>query len=128
MRDNSNILHFDFSFMSLKILFIGDIVGKLGRKGVVEIVPKLKKERGYDLIIANIENLAHGKGITKETLNSIKEAGIDVYTSGNHVWDKEEGVALLESEEYKILRPANYPEGAPGRGVFGGTGKGGKEG
>jgi metallophosphoesterase (TIGR00282 family) len=102
----------------LKILFIGDIVGKLGRKGVNEIVPRLKKKHALDWVIANIENLAHGKGITKSTFEAIKNSGIDAFTSGNHIWHFKEGVALLQDENSNILRPANYPDGVPGRGFL----------
>ena len=100
----------------MKVLFIGDIVGKLGRRAVVEIVPKLRKKYKVDLVIANIENLAHGKGITQNTFEEIKAAGIDAYTTGNHVCKYKEGVEMLDDNELRILRPANYPPGVPGQG------------
>lgn len=102
----------------LRILFIGDIVGKLGRKGVKEILPGLRKERSIDLVIANCENLAHGKGISEETVREMTGAGVDAFTSGNHVWDKKDGISLLLNPTFQILRPANYPPGVPGRGAL----------
>lgn len=100
----------------LRILFIGDIVGKLGRKIALEVVPELKKREKIDLAIANIENLAHGKGITKASFEEIKASGIDVFTGGNHIFDKKEGIPILEDKASNILRPANYPDGVPGFG------------
>lgn len=102
----------------LKVLFIGDIVGKSGRRGVKEILPGLRKKRGIDLVIANCENLAHGKGISQETIREMMGAGVDVFTSGNHVWDKKEGIPLLDNPSFQILRPANYPPGVTGRGML----------
>src|SRR3989338_4730466 len=98
---------------AFKVLCIGDVVGNLGRRGVKQLVPKLRKDLGLDLVIANIENLAHGKGITEKTLSEIAGCGIDVFTSGNHIWRRVEGLPLLESKTVNILRPANYPEGSP---------------
>ena|SRR3990167_538693 len=102
----------------LKVLFIGDVVGKSGRRGVKEILPALRKERGIDLVIANIENIAHGKGISEPTVREMMGAGVDAFTSGNHVWAKKEGIFLLDNPEFPILRPANYPPGVPGRGML----------
>jgi metallophosphoesterase (TIGR00282 family) len=96
----------------MNILFIGDIVGKPGRKMVKRYLPQLKKEKNIDYVIANYENLAHGFGITPKTYKEMKNAGIDVFTGGNHTFDKKkEAIALLESGE--ILRPLNYFD-APG--------------
>ncbi|MEK7084162.1 MAG: TIGR00282 family metallophosphoesterase, partial [Patescibacteria group bacterium] len=103
---------------SVRVLFIGDIVGKLGRRTVLEVVPDLKKREKIDLVIANIENLAHGKGITKKSFEEISKSGIGVFTGGNHIFDKKEGIPLLEDKTLHILRPANYPDGAPGFGTF----------
>lgn len=102
--------------MSLKILFIGDVVGELGRHAVKELVPKLRMEHKLDLVIANVENLAHGKGITPKTFAEIQNIGINAFTSGNHIWRRKEGFRLLDDANLQILRPANYPPGAPGRG------------
>ena len=96
----------------MNILFIGDIVGKPGRKLVKKWLPEFKKRFNIDYVIANYENLAHGFGITPKVYNEIKNAGVDIFTGGNHTFDKKkEAIALLE--ERKILRPLNFFE-APG--------------
>lgn len=100
---------------NLSILVFGDIVGRVGRQGVTSFLAAYTKEKQPDLIIANVENLAHGKGVTERTLTEMKEAGILVSTSGNHIWKKPEGVELLATEEH-LIRPYNYPPGAPGKG------------
>ncbi len=102
----------------LRILFIGDVVGKSGRRGVKEILSGFRKEREIDLVIANIENLAHGKGISEPTVREMVESGVDAFTSGNHVWAKKEGIPLLDNPSFQIIRPANYPPGVPGRGML----------
>jgi hypothetical protein len=100
----------------MNILFIGDIVGKPGRKLVKKFLPKLKKEYQIDYVIANYENLAHGFGVTPKVLNEMKKAGVDIFTGGNHTFDKKkEAIELLEKKE--ILRPLNYFE-APGEWYF----------
>lgn len=101
----------------MKILFIGDIVGKPARRAVAALLPGLKEEHRPDIVIANAENLAHGKGITRETLNEILAAGVDFCTSGNHIWAKPEGTELLSRTDSVVLRPANYPKGNPGTGA-----------
>ena len=98
----------------MEVLFIGDIVGRPGRMAVRDYLAR-HKER-YDIVIANGENAAGGRGITKETAAELFSAGIDVLTMGNHVWDKVEAKALLKVET-RIVRPANYPEGLPGKGL-----------
>lgn len=98
------------------ILMFGDIVGKPGRRAVAKILPDLRKKHDPDLIIANAENLAHGIGITKKTVDFMLKTGIDVFTSGNHVFGKKEGLDLLANKEYPILRPANYPPDVVGQG------------
>jgi len=100
----------------MTILFIGDIVGALGRAAVKKILPKLRKQHNPDLVIANAENLAHGKGVTADTLQEMRTAGIDCFTSGNHVFAKKGYEALLKDESITLLRPANYPPGSPGFG------------
>ncbi|HTD85458.1 MAG TPA: TIGR00282 family metallophosphoesterase [Candidatus Binatia bacterium] len=99
----------------MKILFIGDVVGKPGRRAVKELVPVLRARFGLDVIIANGENSAGGSGITPETASELFDAGVDVITSGDHLWDQKEVAQLLENEP-RFLRPANYPEGVSGRG------------
>lgn len=110
----------------MRILFIGDIMGRPGRKAVPRVIPFLREEYGaFDFIIANGENSAAGFGLTESVLKELFSAGIDILTSGNHVWDKKEILPLLDSEK-RLLRPANHPEGAPGRG-FGLFEKNGKK-
>lgn len=103
---------------SIKVLFFGDVVGKIGRRALTEMVPRLKKEFEADFVIANAENLAHGKGITKSTLKEAQDAGVDLFTSGNHIFAKKEGIDIIAQKDSPVLRPANYPEGVPGQGDF----------
>ncbi|MFH1508585.1 MAG: TIGR00282 family metallophosphoesterase [bacterium] len=97
----------------MKILFLGDIMGRVGREAIKHFVPQLKEKHKADLVIANVENLAHGKSATEKTLQEIKEAGVEVFTSGNHVFKKQDVYELLEKED--IVIPANYPEGVSGK-------------
>ena len=106
----------------MKILFIGDIVGKPGRRIVKERTADFAQEEGIDLVIANCENAAAGFGITPTLADELFKAGIDVLTTGNHAWDKREILPYLDAEP-RILRPANYPEGAAGQGLYVGTTK-----
>jgi metallophosphoesterase (TIGR00282 family) len=100
---------------------IGDIVGKPGRRAVAALVPDLRRDLQIDVVVANGENMAAGRGITIKTAHEVLAAGVDVITSGNHIWAQSEVVPYLDSEA-PVLRPANYPDGVPGRGVltFGG--------
>lgn len=100
---------------NVKILFVGDVVGEPGRKALREALPRLRAEHGLALVIANGENAAGGAGITRNTANELFEAGVDIITTGDHVWDQKEALALL-TEEPRILRPINYPPGVPGQG------------
>jgi len=99
----------------VKILFIGDIVGKAGRKALLVLLEDLVAREGIDFTIANGENAAGGIGITPAISREILERGVNVITSGNHIWAKKEIIQFLDEEE-RILRPANYPDGAPGKG------------
>lgn len=99
----------------MKILFLGDVVGRPGRRLVQRLLPDLRRELSADLVIANGENAAAGNGITADTAGELFGAGVDVLTGGNHIWDKEEGVSLVDRDE-RIVRPVNYPPGTPGRG------------
>lgn len=99
----------------MKLLFIGDIVGQPGRRAVKELVPKLRQQHGIDLVIANGENSAGGSGITPDMAREIFSAGVDVITSGDHLWDQKEVMELLHNEK-RFLRPHNYPPGTPGQG------------
>jgi 2',3'-cyclic-nucleotide 2'-phosphodiesterase len=99
----------------VKILFVGDIVGQPGRRAVRELVPLLKDRHRIDFVIANGENCAGGSGVTQKTAEEIFAAGVDVITSGDHIWDQKEVMDYLPIEP-RLLRPANYPPGAPGNG------------
>jgi len=99
----------------VKILFIGDIVGEPGRRAVKELVPRLRRQHELDVVIANGENSAGGSGITPATAREIFSAGVDIITSGDHLWDQKEVVELLQNES-RFLRPLNYPPGTPGKG------------
>ena len=99
-----------------RVLMIGDVIGKPGRVAVEQLLPRLRDERGIDLVTANGENLAGGMGLTVSTAAALFDAGVDVITSGNHIWDKQEIIPELDRDE-RILRPLNYGEtGVPGRG------------
>lgn len=102
---------------NFNLLFIGDIVGRPGRKAVRAELPRLKKEYNLDLVIANVENSAAGFGITVKVVEELKSAGVDLMTSGNHIWDKRESYELIDETPY-LIRPANYPPGVPGRGFL----------
>lgn len=100
----------------MNILWFGDVIGKPGRRALQQLLPALRAEFHADLVIANAENLAHGFGITPETIRELEDAGVNYFTSGNHIWKNEKGVALLKTQPQHILRPANYPSDRPGRG------------
>lgn len=100
----------------VRILFIGDIVGKPGRNAVVQLLPKLKEELNIDFVIANVENAAHGKGITLSTWNELLAAGVDVGTGGNHTFSKPESSELHQDAAQPLVRPINLPAGTPGEG------------
>lgn len=99
----------------MKILFIGDIVGQPGRRAVQSLLPRLREMHGIHFVIANGENSAGGNGITRKTADEIFYAGVDVITSGDHLWDQKEVTELLDGET-RFLRPLNYPPGTPGQG------------
>jgi len=99
----------------MRILFIGDIVGKPGREAVRDFLPELQKEYETDLVIANAENASGGRGLTKDTAQELFDSGIDFLTMGNHVWDQKEIIKFIDDES-RLIRPANYPKGVPGKG------------
>ncbi len=99
----------------MRILFIGDICGKPGRKLVLKRVPVLRRELALDFVVANAENSAGGAGITPATVQELLRCGIDVLTGGNHTWHRKEAYEVLDREPH-VLRPANFPAGVPGRG------------
>ena len=96
-------------------LFIGDIVGRPGRKALAEIIPLWNKNYSPDIVIANIENAAGGSGITNDVMRELSGMSIDVFTSGNHIWQKRDALKILDSYD-NVLRPANYPRRNPGKG------------
>jgi len=108
----------------MRIFFIGDIVGRPGREALEHNLPQILQSRGIDLCIANAENAASGNGITPRLGEELLGLGIDVLTSGNHIWDKKEVLGYFDQQP-KLLRPANYPPTTPGKGLFTGTTRGG---
>jgi metallophosphoesterase (TIGR00282 family) len=101
----------------MRILMVGDVIGRPGRRAVRTLLPGLRQEYELDLVIANGENAAGGIGLTKETAEELFEADIDVITSGNHIWDQREIIPSLDSN-LAILRPLNYPPNVPGHGYL----------
>jgi 2',3'-cyclic-nucleotide 2'-phosphodiesterase len=101
----------------MRLLFIGDIIGKPGRELVKRAVPLLVAQQQIDLVVANAENAAGGFGVTRETAEAILRGGVQVLTSGNHIWDKKEALEYIAAEP-RLLRPINYPAAAPGRGLL----------
>ncbi len=101
----------------MKLLFIGDIIGESGRKKIIHHLPEIIAKEKIFFVIAQGENLAGGIGITEKTAKEILKAGVDCITTGNHVWKHKEMYTYLRSET-RVLRPANYPEGVPGRGHY----------
>ena len=102
----------------MKLLIYGDVVGKLGRAGVKLTLPEWKKEFSPDVVIANIENIAHGKGIGKAQIDELAAAGVDVFTGGNHSVDGKDADKILNDETIAILRPINMAREIPGRGFL----------
>ncbi len=100
----------------LKIIFFGDIYGRPGREALKKYIPIAKKKYDPDFVMANGENMAHGSGVTRSTLEECQSAGVEFFTSGNHIFSKKEAIELLEKKEPVLIRPANYPEGVPGTG------------
>jgi metallophosphoesterase (TIGR00282 family) len=101
---------------SFRILFVADVCGRPGRQACAHMIKPLREKYEIDLVIANIENAAGGFGITPEMAVKVFSYGVDIQTSGNHIWDRVEIQEFLEQEP-RLLRPANYPSGVPGRGV-----------
>ncbi len=100
------------------ILAIGDIIGRPGRQAVQKLLPDLRKKYNIELVMANAENVAGGLGVTPPTATELLEAGVDVLTTGNHVWAQKEILPYLDDENMPILRPLNYPPGVAGRGYI----------
>jgi metallophosphoesterase (TIGR00282 family) len=98
------------------VLFLGDVFGKPGRQAVQRLVPRLIVREAIDLVVANAENSAAGIGVTPDSADELLAAEVDLLTSGNHIWSKREIVPYLDAPGSRLLRPANYPPGSPGRG------------
>jgi 2',3'-cyclic-nucleotide 2'-phosphodiesterase len=101
----------------MQVLMIGDVIGKPGRQTVQKLLPGLRQKYKLDLVIANGENAAAGLGLTLSTAKELLDSGVDIITSGNHIWDQREIIPHLDGD-LPILRPLNYPTGVPGRGVL----------
>jgi metallophosphoesterase (TIGR00282 family) len=101
----------------MTIIFLGDLVGKISRKALKQVLPLWREKYQPDFVLANGENLAHGLGLTKSTLKEILDAGVDIITTGDHAFDKEEAEEIFKTMP-NVLRPANFPPGLPGSGEF----------
>ncbi len=99
----------------MNILFCGDVMGRPGREAVRKYVPGLRRDLALDLVVVNAENAAHGSGLTERLCGELYECGVDVLTTGNHVWDQRELIAYIDRDPC-VLRPANFPAGTPGAG------------
>jgi metallophosphoesterase (TIGR00282 family) len=100
---------------AFRILFVGDVVGRPGRRVLRQLAPDLLAEWSPDFVVINAENSAGGFGLTWNSVGALFDAGADVLTNGNHTWDKREAIEIVEKDP-RVIRPANYPEGTPGRG------------
>ena len=100
----------------MRLLFLGDVVGRSGRNAVAAQLPGLIERHGFDFVVVNGENVAGGFGITEETFQVLIDAGADCVTTGNHVWDQREALIFADRQD-RFLRPVNYPSGTPGRGA-----------
>ena len=101
----------------MNILFLGDIVGKIGKSAVLQLLPQLRDEHLVDITIVNGENLSGGNGISGKSAAELLKSNIDVITMGDHVWDQRDIIEYLPLEP-RILRPLNYPQGTPGNGIY----------
>lgn len=99
----------------MNFLIVGDVCGRPGREAFRKYVPQLRKQYNIDVVIVNGENVAGGRGINRKTLEELHRGGADIVTSGNHIWDQKEIFSFIDDEPF-LIRPANYPEGAPGKG------------
>ncbi len=100
----------------MKILIIGDIIGRPGREATRTGIRKMKREHEIDLVIANGENVSHGIGMTQKNFEELREAGVDFFTSGNHILKKPDIFQEMSKKEVRVIRPANFPPGNPGKG------------
>ncbi len=102
----------------MKFLIFGDVVGALGREAITKALPQLREEYAPDAVIVNIENIAHGKGISPDTVQAALSWDVFALTTGDHAWDNSLGTPMLQDANTPIVRPANYPSGVPGRGYI----------
>jgi len=102
----------------MKLLFVGDVMGKPGRRILRDRLTRLIDHHAIDYVVVNVENAAGGNGVTPAILKELSDLPIDCYSSGNHIWDKKEIFPFLDGLEPRLLRPANYPDGNVGRGVY----------
>jgi metallophosphoesterase (TIGR00282 family) len=100
----------------MRILFLGDIMGRTGREAVIAQMPELRRKLDLDFVVVNGENAAHGFGISESIAKDLHAAGVDCITTGNHVWDKKEIIPYIERDG-RLLRPINFPDGTPGKGA-----------
>ena len=100
----------------MRLIFLGDVVGRSGREAVYQHLPVLREALKPDVVVVNGENAAHGFGISEDIFNKLREAGADVVTLGNHAFDQREALIFIEREE-RLIRPVNWPKGCPGRGA-----------
>jgi metallophosphoesterase (TIGR00282 family) len=101
----------------MRVLFIGDVVASPGRRAIAQLLPRLVDQHHLDLVVANAENAAGGNGLTGDAAMELLASGVDVLTGGNHTWRFKEVVPLLQQQANRVLRPYNYPRGAPGSGM-----------
>ncbi|MEQ9326063.1 MAG: TIGR00282 family metallophosphoesterase [Rhodospirillales bacterium] len=99
----------------MRVMMLGDVVGRSGREAVCDEVPGLRDRFGLDFVVVNGENAAHGFGINEKICNQLYDAGVDCITTGNHIWDQREVIGYIDSD-VRLLRPGNFPAGTPGRG------------
>ena len=99
----------------MRVMLVGDVIGRPGRRAFRKYVQQLRREKAVDVVIANGENSAAGKGLTRTSLDELYSGGADIVTTGNHVWDKKDVLEFIDQEPF-LIRPANYPEGTPGKG------------
>ncbi len=102
----------------MRVLAIGDVIGRSGRLALARLVPRLRDEYAVDVVIANGENIAGGIGITPGALEDLRATGVDVVTSGNHVWRHKDVLPYLDDPHYPVVRPLNYPPAVPGKGSY----------
>lgn len=102
----------------MKFLFLGDVFGRPGRRIISKLLPNMILEHNIEFVVANVENIRHGSGVREDLLDEMRAAGVDFFTSGNHIFKNKDIVPFLDNERLKLLRPANYPSNVPGKGYM----------